>query len=91
MLLILGQDIRLDGLFVMEAMPPSDSLRWTDAVGARFELKSSLHPSDAEFQRCFDQLYSTLRDKMRDRLSGLKTVKAGGLTIPPSVRGEASF
>ena len=39
-----------------------------DAVGARFELASSIYPSDAEFQGCFERLYITLRDKMRDRL-----------------------
>ena len=68
MLLILGQDVRLDGLFLMEAGPPRDSRRWLDAVGARFELASSMYPSDAEFQQCFERLYVTMRDKMRDRL-----------------------
>lgn len=68
MSLTLGQDVRLDGLFFLEAVRPSDSRRWTDAVGARFELASSIYPSDAEFQGCFERLYSTLRDKMRDRL-----------------------
>lgn len=68
MLLLPGQDVHLDGLFVMEAVRPSDSRRWADAVGARFEAASSLYPSDAEFQGCFERLYNTLRDKMRDRL-----------------------
>lgn len=58
----------LDGLFLMEAVRPSDPRRWTDAVGARFEVASSLYPSDAEFQGCFERLYVNLRDKMRDRL-----------------------
>jgi hypothetical protein len=66
--LVLGQDVFLDGLYLMEAVWPGESRSWTDAVGARFELASSMYPSDAEFQRCFEQLYSTLRDKMRDRL-----------------------
>jgi hypothetical protein len=68
MLLLPGQDVRLDGLFLIEAVRPGDSRRWTDAVGARFELASSLYPPDAEFQKDFEQLYVTLRDKMRDRL-----------------------
>ena len=68
MLLLPGQDVRLDGLFLIEAEGPGDSRRWTDAVGARFELASSLYPPDAEFQKDFEQLYVTLRDKMRDRL-----------------------
>lgn len=68
MLLLPGQDVRLDGLFLIEAVRPGDSRRWMDAVGARFELASSLYPSDAEFQKDFEQLYVTLRDKMRDRL-----------------------
>lgn len=67
-LLLPGQDVRLDGLFVMEAVRPSDSRRWTDAVGARFELASSLYPPDTEFQKDFERLYVTMRDKMRDRL-----------------------
>jgi hypothetical protein len=73
-LLILGQDIRLDGLLVMEAVQSRDSRRRADAVGARFELKTSLYPSDAEFQSCFDQLYSILRDKMRERLIDLTSL-----------------
>ena len=80
-LLILGQDIRLDGLLVMEAVQSRDSRRQADAVGARFELKTSLYPSDAEFQSCFDRLYSTLRDKMRERLidlTSLSNASAGG-------------
>jgi hypothetical protein len=68
MLLLPGQDVHLDGLLVMEAVRPSDPRRWTDAVGARFECASSLYPSDAEFQRCFEQLYVSLREKMGDRL-----------------------
>lgn len=67
-LLILGLDVRLDGLFLMEVVRPSDSRHWTDAVGARFEVASSLYPSDAEFQKDFERLYVTMRDKMRDRL-----------------------
>ena len=67
-LLILGQDVRLDGLFLMEAVQRKDSRRWADAVGARLERASSLYPSDAEFQQCFERLYATLQDKMRDRL-----------------------
>ena len=68
MVLLPGQDVHLDGLLVMEAVRPGDPRRWMDAVGARFECASSLYPSDAEFQRCFERLYVGLRDKMRDRL-----------------------
>ena len=66
--LVLGQDIFLDGLYLIEAVRPGGSRTWTDAVGTRFTLVSSMYPSDADFQRCFEQLYGALRDKMRDRL-----------------------
>jgi hypothetical protein len=78
LLLILGQDVRLEGLLLMDALRRTDSRRWADAVGARFELDSSMYPSDAEFQRCFERLYGVLRDKMRNRLGARDT----GLSSP---------
>lgn len=68
-LLFLGAlDVRVDGLFLMDVVRSNDSRRWADAVGARFEVPSSLYPSDADFQKCFEQLYLTMRDKLSDRL-----------------------
>ena len=73
MRLLPGLDVHLDGLLVMEAVRPRDSQRWTDAVGARFDCASSFYPSGAEFTGCFERLYVTLRDKMRDRVrAGLR-------------------
>lgn len=60
--------VQLDGLLLIEVMRPGLSRPWTDAVGARFEVPASLYPSDDEFQKCFERLYVTLRDKMRERL-----------------------
>ncbi|HKZ04664.1 MAG TPA: hypothetical protein VJU81_04265 [Methylomirabilota bacterium] len=68
MLFLPGQDVQLEGLFLMDAVWPRDSRRWADAVGARFESASSFYPSDAEFQGHFEWLYGTLRAKMRDRI-----------------------
>ena len=67
-LVVPGLDIRVDGLFVLNVVNPSESQSRADAVGARFEFASSLYPSDSELQGCFDRLYATLRDKLRDRL-----------------------
>jgi hypothetical protein len=66
--LVVGADIRLEGLFLIEAVSPGIHRRWTDAVGARFELPTTHHPSDEELQKYFELLYTTLRDKMRERL-----------------------